>query len=84
MPLMKKLYWEVILMFTKVNYYMVNLMENEDVAQIMKMASRHNIVAIHKIGVYEDTQQDELFCKGRWIDMYRFTKELNRTRATKK
>ena len=35
-------------MFTKVNYYMVNLMENEDVAQIMKMASRHNIVAIHK------------------------------------
>ena len=71
-------------MFTRVNYYMANLNENEDAAQIMKMASRHNIVAVHKIGVYEDTQQDELFCKGRWIDMYRFTKELNRTRATKK
>ena len=71
-------------MFTKVNYYMVNLMENEDAAQIMKMASRNNIVAIHKIGVYETTQQDELFCKGRWIDMFRFTKELNKTRTTKK
>ena len=71
-------------MFTKVNYYMVNLMENEDAAQIMKMASRHNIVAIHKIGVYEAAQQDELCCKGRWIDMYRFTKELNKTRTTKK
>ena len=71
-------------MFTKVNYYMVNLMESEDAAQIMKMASRHNIVAIHKIGVYEAAQQDELFCKGRWIDMYRFTKELNKIRTTKK
>ena len=71
-------------MFTKVNYYMGNFMENEDVAKIMKMASRHNIVAVHKIGVYEDTQQDELFCKGRWIDMYRFTKELNKARTTKK
>ena len=71
-------------MFAKVNYYMVNLMENEDVAQIMKMASRHNIVAVLKIGVYEDTQQDELFCKGRWIDMYRFAKELNKARTTKK
>ena len=71
-------------MFTKVNYYMVNLMENEDAAQIMKMASKYNIVAIDKIGVYEAAQQDELFCKGRWIDMYRFTKELNKTRATKK
>ena len=70
-------------MFTKVNYYMVNLMENEDVAQIMKMASRYNIVAIHKIGVYEDTQQDELFCKGRWIDMYRFTKALSKASTTK-
>ena len=39
-------------MFTRVNYYMVNLNENEDAAQIMKMASRHNIVAVHKIGVY--------------------------------
>ena len=63
---------------------MVNLMENEDTAQIMKMDSRHNIVAVHKIGVYEGTQQDELFCKGRWVDMYRFTKELNKARATKK
>lgn len=71
-------------MFTKVNYYMVNLMENEDVAQIMKMASRYNVVVMHKIGIYEDTQQNELFCKGRWIDMYRFTKELNKTRTTKK
>ena len=71
-------------MFTKVNYYMVNLMENEDAAQIMKMASRHNIVAIHKIGVYEAAQQDELFCKGKWLDMYKFTKELNRMRANKK
>ena len=71
-------------MFTKVNYYMVNLMENEDTAQIMKMASRYNLVTMHKIGVYEDTQQDELFCKGRWIDMFRFTKELNKTRTTKK
>lgn len=71
-------------MFTKVNYYMVNLMESEDAAQIMKMASRYNIVAVHKIGVYEAAQQDELFCKGRWIDMYRFTKELNKTRTTKK
>ena len=71
-------------MFTKVNYYMVNLMESVDAAQIMKMASRHNIVAIHKIGVYEAAQQDELFCKGRWIDMYRFIKELNKTRTTKK
>ena len=71
-------------MFTKVNYYMVNLMESEDAAQIMKMASKYNIVAVHKIGVYEAAQQDELFCKGRWIDMYRFTKELNKTRATKK
>ena len=71
-------------MFTKVNYYMVNLMENEDAAQIMKMASRHNIVAVHKIGVYGNIQQDELFCKGRWIDMYRFTKELNKARTTKK
>lgn len=71
-------------MFTRVNYYMVNLNENEDAAQIMKMASRHNIVAVHKIGVYEDTQQHELFCKGRWIDMFRFTKELNKARTTKK
>ena len=71
-------------MFTKVNYYMVNLMENEDPAQIMKMASRYNIVVMHKIGIYEDTQQNELFCKGRWIDMYRFTKELNKARTTKK
>ena len=71
-------------MFTKVNYYMVNLMENEDTAQIMKLAARHNIVAIHKIGVYEDQQQDELFCKGRWIDMFRFVKELNKARTTKK
>ena len=71
-------------MFTKVNYYMVNLMESEDAAQIMKMASRHNIVAIHKIGVYEAAQQDELFCKGKWLDMYKFTKELNRMRANKK
>ena len=71
-------------MFTKVNYYMVNLMENEDPAQVMKMASRYNIVVMHKIGIYEDTNQNELFCKGRWIDMYRFTKELNKTRTTKK
>lgn len=71
-------------MFTRVNYYMVILMDDEDAAQIMKMASRHNIVAIYKIGVYEGAQQDELFCKGRWIDMYRFTKELNKARATKK
>ena len=71
-------------MFTRVNYYMVNLKENENAAQIMKMASRHNIVAIHKIGVYEAAQQDELFCKGHWIDMYRFTKELNKMRTTKK
>lgn len=70
-------------MFTKVNYYMVNLMGNEDTAQIMKMASRHNIVAVHKIGVYEDTKQDELFCKGRWIDMYKFAKELDKSRKKK-
>ena len=71
-------------MFTKVNYYMVNLMENEDPAQVMKMASRYNVVVMHKIGICEDTNQHELFCKGRWIDMYRFTKELNKVRTTKK
>lgn len=71
-------------MFTKVNYYMVNLMENEDVAQIMKMASRHNLVCMHKKGIYETVEQDELFCKGKWIDMYKFTKELNKARTTKK
>ena len=71
-------------MFTKVNYYMVNLMENEDPSRIMKMASRYNIVVMHKIGIYEDIQQNEMFCKGRWIDMYRFTKELNKARTTKK
>lgn len=71
-------------MFTRVSYYMVNLNENEDVAQVMKLASRYNLVTMHKIGVYEDIQQDELFCKGRWIDMYRFVKGLSRTRTTKK
>ena len=71
-------------MFTKVNYYMVNLMENEDVAQIMKMASKYDIVVMHKIGIYEDVQQNELFCKGKWLAMYKFTKELNKTRTTKK
>ena len=71
-------------MFTKVNYYMVILTENEDVAQIMKMASKYNLVAIHKRGIYETVEQDELFCKGKWLDMYKFTKELNRMRATKK
>ena len=71
-------------MFTRVNYYMVNLKENEDAAQVMKMASRYNIVVMHKIGIYEGTNQNELFCKGRWIDMYRFAKELNKTRTTKK
>ena len=71
-------------MFARVNYYMVNLNENEDAAQIMKMASRYNIVVMHKIGIYEDIQQNEMFCKGRWIDMYRFTKELNKARTTKK
>ena len=71
-------------MFTKVNYYMVILTENEDVAQIMKMASKYNLVAIHKRGIYETVEQDELFAKGRWVDMYRCTKELNRLRTNKK
>ena len=71
-------------MFTKVNYYMVILSENEDVAQVMKMASKYNLVTVHKRGIYETVEQDELFCKGKWIDMYRFTKELNKARTTKK
>ena len=70
-------------MFTKVNYYMVILTENEDVAQVMKMASKYNLVAVHKRGIYETVEQDELFCKGRWIDMFRFTKELNKARTKK-
>ena len=71
-------------MFARVNYYMVNLMEGEDIAKVMQMASKHNLVGIHKIGVYETVQQDELFLKGRWIDMFKFTSELNKSRTTKK
>ena len=71
-------------MFTKVKYYMISLTENEEAAMIMKMASKYDIVVMHKIGIYEDVQQDELFCKGHWYDMVKFTRELNRMRATKK
>lgn len=70
-------------MFTKVNYYMVILSENEDVAQVMKMASKYNLVTVHKRGIYETVEQDELFCKGRWFDMYKFAKELNKSRTKK-
>ena len=70
-------------MFTKVNYYMVILSENEDIAQVMKIASRYNLVTMHKRGIYETVEQEELFCKGKWIDMYRFTKELNKSRTKK-
>ena len=71
-------------MFTRVCYYMVILSENEDIAQVMKIASRYNLVTMHKRGIYETVEQEELFCKGKWIDMYRFTKELNKTRTTRK
>ena len=70
-------------MFTRVNYYMVILSENEDVAQVMKIASRYNLVTMHKRGIYETVEQEELFCKGKWIDMYRFVKELNKSRTKK-
>ena len=70
--------------FTKVSYYMVNLSDTEEAAQIMKLASKYNLVALHKVGIYEGTEQDELFCKGHWYDMVKFTRELNRMRATKK
>lgn len=71
-------------MFTKCTYYMVILTETEDVAEVMKMASRYNLVAMHKKGIYETVEQNELYCKGKWIDMYRFAKELNKARTTKK
>ena len=71
-------------MFTKVKCYMISLTENEEAAMIMKMASKYDIVVMHKIGIYEDVQQNELFCKGKWLAMYKFTKELNKTRTTKK
>ena len=70
-------------MFIRVNYYMVILSENEDVAQVMKIASRYNLVTMHKRGIYETVEQEELFCKGKWIDMYRFVKELNKSRTKK-
>ena len=70
-------------MFTRVCYYMVILSENEDIAQVMKIASRYNLVTMHKRGIYETVEQEELFCKGKWIDMYRFTKDLNKSRTKK-
>ena len=71
-------------MFMHVSYWVVNIHDEEEVAQIMKMSSKYNIVALHKIGIYEDIRQDELFLKGRWIDMVRFTRELKKSRAKKK
>ena len=70
--------------FARVSYYMINLTDKEDAAQVMMLASKYNIAALHKVGIYEGMQQNELFCKGRWIDMLKFTKEISRTRATKK
>ena len=70
--------------FTKVSYYMINLIDPEEAAQVMMLASKYNIVALHKVGIYEGAEQDELFCKGYWYDMVKFTRELNRMRATKK
>lgn len=70
-------------MFIKVNYYMLILTENEDAAQIMKMASKYDLVATHKIGIYGTEQQDELYCKGKWFNMWKFTRELNKLRTKK-
>ena len=71
-------------MFMHVSYWVVNIHDEEETAQIMKMSSKYNLVALHKIGIYEDIRQDELFLKGRWIDMVRFTRELKKSRAKKK
>lgn len=71
-------------MFMHVSYWVVNIHDEEEAAQIMKMSSKYNLVALHKIGIYEDIRQDELFLKGRWIDMVRFTRELKKSRTKKK
>ena len=71
-------------MFSKINAYMIYVTDDTEISHVMKLASRYNIMTKHTIAIYEEEQQHELICKGRWIDMYRFDKELNKKNATKK
>lgn len=64
----------------KHSYWVIQLRESEKASDIMAKASNHGLVGIHKIGVYEDKQIDEIFIQGHFLDYLRFMSDLGKTR----
>ena len=64
----------------KQSYWIIQLNNNENAADVMAKASKYGLMTMHKIGIYEDKQTHELFIQGRLMSYLSFMLEFNKSR----
>ena len=60
-------------------WHLVVLESEDKVDSVVKMAAKHQLLCLHKIGVYGKERQHELYVVGKYIDWLNFKHELNST-----